>query len=99
MTRCRKGDICLVVTGDPDFNVGRIVKVTTRCWSVVAALLGFFGISLWYYEGELTNEFGVRFEAVSDDCLRPLRNPGQDEADEMVRIAGIPHEIAEKQTA
>lgn len=77
MLRCRPGDLAIVVNGFPSINLGRVVKclqpIDTR-----------YGVS-WLYEGELEGLIGGRAVAVGDECLKPLRDPGDDALDEMLR--------------
>lgn len=71
---CKPGDLARVKSGYPEVNVGRIIRVLQA--------FNFFGGALWRYEGHLETDFGTRCTAVSDDCLMPIDNPGDDAVDE-----------------
>jgi hypothetical protein len=51
---------------------GKIVFITTTD-----------GYGFWTYEGSLVNpQNGIRYDAIHDRCLRPFKNPGDEEVDE-----------------
>ncbi len=66
--RCKPGDLCVVVSGNPAINIGRFVTVTRPFVK--------FGLVLWAYEGRLVNEAGGPIFGIADDCLQPIRPPG-----------------------
>ncbi len=77
MLTCKPGDMAIVVRGEPEINLGRVVRVLELSQNPIDI---FFGYALWTYEGELSMGDGTRAEAVADNCLRPLRDTdGQDE--------------------
>ena len=89
--RCKPGDLCRVVD-HPDYGsldrqcIGMIVRVTR--------LVPHSRTSepCWEYEGPLVivtdgvDRYTVK--RFCDDCLRPIHNPGDEEQDEMIGIAG-----------
>lgn len=75
MTRCKVGDIAIVVAGEPAQNIGKVVRVIGLHRRSI--LWG----TLWEYEGAVVGPLGVRAESIADDCLRPIQNPGDDVAD------------------
>lgn len=80
--RCRPGDLAAITAGEPEENLGKVIRVTalSECSPFLA----------WFYEGEVLGPFGGRAVFVADDCLRPLRP--DEGTDETLRIAGRPQE-------
>lgn len=89
---CRPNQMAMVVRGEPRENLGRVVKVLERVGNPFELLLGYV---LWTYEGELSMGDGTRAEAVADDCLRPLKDPGEDARDETLSWLDIPTQQGE----
>lgn len=52
-------------------HTGKIVFITTLIDG-----------NYWKYEGTLCTPEGVPYVKINDNCLRPLKNPGDDEVDE-----------------
>lgn len=68
---CKPGERAFVIAGFPASNLGKVVRVLK--------LEG----NLWEYEGHLDSMFpGARAWRVADDCLCPIRDPGDDAIDE-----------------
>ena len=85
---CKPGDLAMVVRvthKEAEWILGRVV----RC--VRLEVLG--GRAGWMLEEGVTHpETVFEWHWIADDCLRPIRD--QDGEDEMLRIAGLPHEVA-----
>jgi hypothetical protein len=88
---CKPGDLCRVID-HPGMShlernqlVGMIVKVTTTITHPD-------GHPCWLYEGDpITVEliFGrLPITGIADMCLRPIRNPGDEEVDEVLALTG-----------
>jgi hypothetical protein len=81
---CKSGDLAMVMRGFPELNRGRVIRVTT-----VDVLVGAVtNTPMWRYEGDLDGQFGGRCACIADACLRPIRDPGDDEVDEIVKKLG-----------
>jgi len=80
-TNCKPGQMALVVRGFPECNLGRIVRVTALNDGISVLT----GTAMWDFEGDLVGPLGGPAGAVADACLKPLRDPGDNEVDEMVR--------------
>lgn len=87
---CKQGDLAVVVVGNPDENLGRIIRVTKR-----AELRGFLaigadaqGATFWEFEGNLICKDGFPADAVDDSALRPIRD--NDGTDEVIAKVGKP---------
>lgn len=88
---CKPGDLAIHVGGYMGIkspNLGKIV----RCVRFVGKIPGWKGVR-WEVEGApIIGPSGEHLTHVNDANLRPIRdNPGEDE---MLRIAGKPHEVA-----
>lgn len=78
---CKPGDLAIVVRGRPTHNLGsvvRVIRLAQDAWEI------------WEYEGRLTNTRGGRITGIGDECLRPIRDPGDDAVDETLAWAGAP---------
>ena len=77
---CKPGDLAVVVRArmDPS-KIGKIVEVI--CWHSRA--------KGWVVEPPLCVG-GWEFPAVHDDCLQPIRNPGDDAIDETLAWLPVP---------
>ena len=81
---CEKGDLAVIVSMSAfygDWPIGRIV----RCLR-----LDDDG-ECWYIEPKLVGPDGRVWGTVWDGCLRPIRDPGDDAKDEMLRP--LPQEV------
>jgi hypothetical protein len=74
---CKPGQMAMVVRGEPAVNLGRVVRVLELSRGPTELLLG---LNLWLYEGYLSMGAGIRADAVSDLCLRPLRDDFEPES-------------------
>lgn len=88
---CKQGDLAIHVggySGIKSRNAGKIV----RCVRFLGEVPRWQGLR-WEIEGGLIYSVGgKRVNHADDKYLRPIRdNPGEDE---MLRIAGKPHEVA-----
>ena len=71
--RCSPGDLCIVISGVPTSNIGRMV--TVREPRLVQGLL------VWTFSGSLVSSDGRRhLDGVADDCLQPIRPPRSPDA-------------------
>lgn len=66
---CKPGDLAVIVSGRPVANIGKVVQVISFKFELM-------GCHIWKVEGSIESV------GVADDCLRPLRNPGDDAVDE-----------------
>ena len=83
---CRPKDLAIVVRGFPASNRDRIIRVLTIDVDVSAVMHA----PMWRYEGTLDGPLGGRATCISDACLRPIRDPGDDAVDETLIYAGDP---------
>ncbi len=75
---CKPGDLAVIVSGIPAGNIGKIIRVLE-----LAAEPAFFGVNAWRYEGSGVDGMqGGEATYIEDSCLRPIRDPGDDVADE-----------------
>ena len=89
---CKPGQMAMVVRGEPKENLGRVVRVLERVGNPSELI---HGCVLWFYEGDLSMGDGTRAEAVADDCLRPLKDPGDDARDETLSWLDVPSKQGE----
>jgi hypothetical protein len=87
--RCKPQDLAVVVEGFPVENIGRVIRVTQS--------FTMLGEVLWRYEGQLEGPNGSQARAVADDCLRPLRDPGDSARDESLEWKPVPVTEREKE--
>lgn len=81
---CKPGDLVIV----RDTFGSRQAGLVDRFFRVTQLLHPNSGEPLWLYEGELVNcgcGCNRRVNALADDILRPVRDPGDDARDEMLR--------------
>lgn len=80
--RCKPGDLAVVIAalGSKTSNIGKIVRVVRRHSAQL--------------DWEWVIEFDGREYVGADRWLRPIRDPGEDATDEMLRIVGKPQEVA-----
>ena len=84
---CKQGDLAIVVEAHGSFRsaVGRIV----RCEALSAK-----HSAAWVVDPPLTIQVGIghvlHCEAVGDECLRPIRDPGDDAVDETLSWVPVP---------
>lgn len=76
---CKPGDLAIVIAGSPVENIGKIIKVTKLIPS-------YFGPA-WEFEG--SGLLGGCTE-ITDYCLRPIRDPGEDAKDETLEWLPVP---------
>lgn len=59
------------------------------------------GFPAWTYEGRqfISKKNGLEIEAIGDNILRPIDNPGDDAVDEMVGLVGPAPKVGRKVTA
>ena len=87
---CRPGDLARVI----DDPAARVVGIVDRIFklTVLCGTTDYGNSPAWAYEGPMIESpFGTRFEGISDEILRPIRDPGDDAKDEMLRP--LPHEV------
>jgi hypothetical protein len=88
---CKQGDLAVIVRSDAG-NAGKIV----RCLRLVGNQLwvDLYGrrvsCATWEVDRELVGWGGDRFNLISDDQLRPLRDPGEDAKDETLQWKEVP---------
>ena len=95
---CKPGDLAIVVKANrvPE-NVGRIVKVV-RLVSRGEVLFSsgcVNGTAGWLVEGRVRSFLGFNGNegVFPDNCLRPIRDPGDDAQDEMLVLLGKPEQV------
>lgn len=100
---CKQGDIAVIVAPYALSGRGAIVKVIRPARhreSLMGAeftlVYGEFG---WVCQGSVTMESGAveRLTVISDVCLRPIRDPGEDARDETLEwlpVPSAPKEVA-----
>lgn len=93
--RCRPGDLCVIVDDEFPENLGKFLTVVKSAEAIE-------GKPAWQCFSpsilRAWNAFGTASELTepnelvdwTDDALRPLRDPGDDATDEILRIAGKP---------
>lgn len=91
--RCRVGDMALIVESCAG-NEGKIVQCLE-----LAGLQGCLAPdgqveegAVWRIDQMLPSWSGTLGHHILDSQLRPLRDPGPDEVDEMVKLLGAPEE-------
>lgn len=94
MTRCKLGDLAVIVRSAAG-NEGKIVRcvrfLPQKKW---VTRDGFeYEADSWEVDQALATALGHRVNATEDSKLRPIRDPGDDAVDAMVRIAGKPSTI------
>ena len=74
---CKPGDLAIIVRGEPEENIGRIVRVThvRPC----------FNRWFWSFDGATLD-----VDEIDDNCLRPIRDPGSDAIDETLQHLPAP---------
>lgn len=89
---CKQGDLAFLLVDGQYMKAGAIVKCIRFYGLVENPDLGWFN-DVWHveYRGTEISPRGIGW-GVPDRYLRPLRD--QDGEDEMLRIAGLPHEVA-----
>jgi hypothetical protein len=93
---CKPGDLAVIVKlfqdDEPSF-LGKLLRVT-RLRSK-GSDLGYEG-QAWEYEGpRLVHKRMGAYLAIADECLRPIRDPGEDARDETLNWLPVPQkEIA-----
>ena len=86
---CKPGDLAVIVHG---CLAGAIVRVTE-----LDPLPSPCGRPLWFYDGDVRDAEGERYESIWDHVLRPIRDqPG---ADETLTWAGRPSDIETPEAA
>ncbi|MGC4396010.1 hypothetical protein [Hydrogenophaga sp. T2] len=88
---CKPGDLAVIVRASDRFEhawVGRVIRVTHLSG------VGLTGLPCWAYEGpRLHHRLFGDATAIADEVLRPLRDPGDDAVDEVLRRIGSPNEV------
>lgn len=94
---CKPGDLAVIVKDElPEKDVGKLVyvrkfdevdKYGATCWLCDSA-----SGPLRYWEGKQFrySKTGI---SIPDAWLRPIRDPGDDATDEMVRVVGKPEGV------
>lgn len=106
---CKPGDIAIVVRSAKPENIGALVRVLRRFFAPVSVGCAYeaFGAKwlaneespMWVVEAIgrplvcSHSQQTLRIRPWADYGLRPIRDPGDDAVDEMLRIAGRPDEI------
>lgn len=96
MTRCKKGDLAIVVESAAG-NEGKVVQ----CLELMTGILGCIDQygrpeegAVWRIDRALPGWSGDCDHFIMDSQLRPIRPQGDDEVDEMVKLLGVPGEVA-----
>jgi hypothetical protein len=88
---CKPHELAQIMSNFPDCDeaIGMIVRLGANtvpqpksgaiCWELQETLIVRDSVGLRY------------FIAIADDCLRPIRDPGDDAVDEIVQIVGAPN--------
>ena len=83
--RCKPDDICLIKRSKFPELLGRLIRVTELAPELAN------GRPAWFYEGApLISKCGHVVEAAEDDCLMPIRDPGDDVQDETLQWLPAP---------
>jgi hypothetical protein len=92
---CKPGDLAVVLKTRmrPD-AVGMVVRVVEHtvvggepAWRIDPPLPG--GVRWSFAGGSWTDGTSIR-----DECLRPIRDPGEDAVDEILQLVGSPNKVA-----
>jgi hypothetical protein len=93
---CKPGDLAVIVAPYALSGRGSVVKVLRPArhrenllGAEFTLVYGEFG---WVCQGSVTMESGAveRLTAISDGCLRPIRDPGEDARDETLSWKRVP---------
>lgn len=81
---CRRGDLAVIARTAEEFKdaIGHVAQC-------VEATPGHPFLVGWIIEPPVLVK-GISYNACADWCLRPIRNPGDDAADETLTWAGLP---------
>lgn len=84
---CKPGDLAYTVAPWFEGGRGRFVRVVRVATEADCDRLSFyFDSGAWYCEGDIVTEvWSGREGCISDEALRPIRDPGDDAVDEMLR--------------
>jgi len=83
--RCRPGDLAILVKSELGINLGKFCTVESACDSI-SWFVEFAHAINW-----CNGHYG-RAGVVDDAWLRPIRNPGDEAQDEMLRPLPVPVE-------
>ena len=90
---CRQGDLAIIVRSWAG-NEGKIVRCVSLSEREFSYPDGTILKALsWVVARELTGWNGRPATAVPDALLRPIRDPGPDEVDEVIQRLGTPHGV------
>lgn len=100
----KAGELCYLVGMNVTPEASGMVVETVRRYidgTIVSGFIADIGGPAWVVRGRRIpwrSSFSSRLYYVSErvveeSCLCPIRNPGEDATDEMVRIAGKPQEV------
>lgn len=93
---CKPGDLAIVVRSKSG-NEGKIVRCIRLCTPAEADAEHYWSGPLWKVDALLVakRRGDVKFTPhCPDECLRPIRDPGDDAQDEMLRP--LPNEVCEE---
>lgn len=95
----KQGDLAYTVAPYAIQGRGRFVTVI-RLWSggIYGDFMPVHGIPCWLCEGDILTEGGDKYRTaiISDDCLRPIGKPGDEEVDQTITWAPVPSKLKEK---
>jgi hypothetical protein len=86
---CKPGDLAVIVRTDipgQEALVGSLVQ----CISVDPSSSQLYGGPEWNYEAVSPGIPDPKEHTISDDCLRPIRDPGEDAKDETLLWLPVP---------
>lgn len=87
---CKPGDLAIIVRSLAG-NEGKIVRCLEGVWSIETMPWGDRASFMWRTDTVLKSWSGSFDCWIADRQLRPIRDPGDDAKDEMLRP--LPHEV------
>ena len=100
MTRCKEGELAFVLSEECAGHIpsGHVVKClhyyATSNWLNSDGSVDSVCRGIWHVEYNGRNRGSIGMYGVRDVNLWPIRDPGPDEVDEMVKLLGVPGERA-----
>lgn len=87
---CKPGDLAFVVKSVVG-NEGKIVRCLRLLTEAEARRENWRRRPMWEVDGLLLDTDGCLEPRAADDCLRPIRDPGDDARDEALNWLPVPH--------
>jgi len=91
---CKQGDLAIVVRSVAG-NEGKIVRCVRLMGPTRLALPDWKMVDpiCWEIDRHVFDCFGIQQKYFPDECLRPLRDPGDDAQDETLTWLDVPSEV------